>query len=173
MPFGSPFCRSSRLALAGSAAAVPPNSPRWCSCPRSRSALPTSYSSARRPGDVGTRTLDLCGTKNYPSESLRAQRVQIDYLRKKGTIGLSNEVVRYKSAAAAAQAMREDRAAVGCPHHPVLPGEQNLPPLTFTITLLKDSHLLKGYLAVRMRTEGNGEREDDGPDVVRGLPAGR
>ena len=150
------------LALAGSAAAAPPN---VATLLLSAKQVGASYQLLQRNDGLGlgTRTLDLCGTSNYPSETLRAQRVQVDYLRKKGTIGLSNEVVRYKSAAAAAQAMHEVTAhAVGCPHHPVLPGEQNLPPLTFTITLLKDSHLLKGYLSVRVRTEGivNGKMMD-------------
>jgi hypothetical protein len=148
------------LALAGSAAAAPNPSRGLLSAQQ----VGASYQLLQRNDGhgLGTRTLDLCGTSNYPSEKLRTARVQVDYLRKKGTIGLSNEVVTYK-AGGAAQAMREVIAhAVQCPHRPVLPGEQNLPPLTFTITLLKDSHLLKGYLAVRVRTEGivNGKMFD-------------
>ncbi len=152
-PLAAAIAAAAALALAGSAAAAAPNPSRAL---LSAQQVGASYQLLQRNDGhgLGTRTLDLCGTSNYPSEKVRTARVQVDYLRKKGTIGLSNEVVTYK-AGGAAQAMREVIAhAIGCPHHPVLPGEQNLPPLTFTITLLKDSHLLKGYLAVRVRTEG-------------------
>jgi hypothetical protein len=111
-----------------------------------------------------TRTLDLCGTKNYASESLRTSRLQVNYLKLKATLGLSNEVVTYKPGGAA-QAMREVIShAVNCPRGKVDPGEDNLPPLVFTITRLKDSHLLKGYLAVRIRVTGklrNGKHVDE------------
>jgi len=101
-----------------------------------------------------TRTLDLCGVSNYPSEKLRTSRIQVDYLKVKGTIGISNEVVAYKPGGTA-EAMREVTAhATSCPRHAISPGEQNLPPLTFRITRLHDSHLLKGYLAVRVRVTG-------------------
>ena len=53
-----------------------------------------------------TRTLDLCGTTNYPSEKLRTSRLQVNYLKNKSKLGISNEVVTYK-AGGAAQAMRE------------------------------------------------------------------
>jgi hypothetical protein len=111
---------------------------------------------------LGQRTLDLCGTTNYPSEKLRADRLQVEYLRRYGRLGLSNEVVRYKPGGAA-QAMREVIShATTCPHTAIDPGEQNLPPLKFTITRLKDSHLLKGYLAVRVQATGvvNGKKVD-------------
>lgn len=102
-----------------------------------------------------TRTLDLCGTKNYPSEFLRTSRLQVNYLKRNVNLGLSNEVVTYK-AGGAAQAMREVTLhATTCPSdHKIDPGENNLPPLLFNITRLKDSHLLKGYLAVRIRVRG-------------------
>ena len=101
-----------------------------------------------------TRTLDLCGTKNYPSESLRHSRLQVNYLKQKSKLGLSNEVVSYKTGGAA-QAMREvTQHAATCPNHKIDPGENKLPPLLFTITQLKDSHLLKGYLAVQVRVRG-------------------
>jgi hypothetical protein len=111
-----------------------------------------------------TRTLDLCGTKNYASETLRTSRLQVNYLKRNATLGLSNEVVTYKSGGAA-QAMREVIShAVNCPRGKVDPGEDNLPPLFFTITRLKDSRLLKGYLAVRIRVTGklrNGTHVDE------------
>ena len=107
-----------------------------------------------------TRTLDLCGTKNYFSEVLRTSRLQVNYLKRtyaKGEpkLGLSNEVVTYKSGGAA-QAMRElTQHATTCPSdHKVSPGENNLPPLLFNITRLKHSGLIKGYLAVKIRVRG-------------------
>jgi hypothetical protein len=111
-----------------------------------------------------TRTLDLCGTTNYPSEALRTSRLQVNYLKRNVKLGLSNEVVTYR-AGGAAQAMRELTShAFNCPRHKIDPGEDNLPPLLFTITRLKDSHLLKGYLAVRIQVTGklrNGKRVDE------------
>ena len=101
-----------------------------------------------------TRTLDLCGTTNYPSEKLRTSRLQVNYLKNKSKLGISNEVVTYK-AGGAAQAMREViQHATTCPKHKIDPGENNLPPLLFTITRMKDSALLKGYLAVQIRVRG-------------------
>jgi hypothetical protein len=130
-----------------------------------------------RPGQVGKgyilfpyaqgiglrqRTLDLCGTRNYPSEKLRADRIQVNYAKRGSPFQLSNEVVRYR-ARGAAQAMREvTRHALTCPHHPVSSQEQGVPPLTFHFTRIRDPHLLKGYLAVQVRTTGTvrGKRID-------------
>lgn len=101
-----------------------------------------------------TRTLDLCGTKNYPSEALRTSRLQVNYLKNKSKLGISNEVVTYKSGGAT-QAMHEVTVhATTCPTHKIDPGENNLPPLLFTIKRLKDAHLIKGYLAVQIRVRG-------------------
>ena len=141
------------LALAGSALAAPPDLTKLA---LSAKQVGASYVLLQRTDGhgLGTRTLDLCGTANYPSEKLRTSRLQVEYLRKDDRLGLSNEVVTYKPGGAA-QALRELYAhATSCPHKPIVPGEQNLPPLTFTVTRLKDSNLLKGYLAVRVRTVG-------------------
>lgn len=109
---------------------------------------------------LGTRTLDLCGIGNYPSEKLRTARIQVDYERNGSALTLSNEVVAYKPGGAA-QAMREviDHAT-HCPHTPISPGVQGLPPLTFTITRLTAARLLKGYLAVKVLVAGtvNGKK---------------
>ncbi|HVH50967.1 MAG TPA: hypothetical protein VM690_02390 [Gaiellaceae bacterium] len=101
------------------------------------------------------RTLDLCGTTNYPSESLRTSRLQVNYLKNRVKLGVSNEVVTYK-AGGAAQAIREvTQHATTCPkNRKVDPGENNLPPLLFTIKQLRDAHLIKGYLAVQIRVRG-------------------
>jgi hypothetical protein len=116
----------------------------------------TGYVLFQRTDGLGlkTRTLDLCGVADYPSEALRTARIQVNYLKRNAPIGISNEVVSYKPGGTV-QAMREVIAhATGCPHHAISPGEQNLPPLTFQITRLHDSKLLKGYLAVRVRVIG-------------------
>jgi hypothetical protein len=113
---------------------------------------------------LSTRTLDLCGTKSYPSESLRMSRLQVNYLKRNATLGLSNEVVTYKPGGAAKAMLEVTSHALNCPRHKVDPGEDNLPPLLFTITRLKDSRLLKGYLAVRIHVTGklrNGKPVDE------------
>jgi hypothetical protein len=109
-------------------------------------------------------TLDLCGQpKSYPSESLRVDRLQVDYLKKQEPIGLSNEVVRYKPGGAA-QAMREVRRhARACPARPVDTGLSGVGPLRFTITVLRDAKLAKDSIAVRVRAVGklsSGRRVD-------------
>jgi hypothetical protein len=98
-------------------------------------------------------TLDLCGS-DYPSETLRVARLQTNYLHRGTTTGISNEVVTYRPGGAA-QAMREvARHAVKCPKAPVPSGVQGVPDLTYQISRIEDSHLLKGYLAVRVRVSG-------------------
>lgn len=114
-------------------------------------------------GVVNTVTLDLCGRKNYPSEKLRTTRLQVNYAASGKKLTLSNEVVTYK-AGGAQQAMREaTQHATHCPKTPVDPGEAGLPPLRFTITRIRDSRLLKGYLAVKIRVRGtvNGQKRDE------------
>jgi hypothetical protein len=117
----------------------------------------SGYQLYARPDGIGvtnTVTLDLCGRKNYPSEKLRATRLQVNYAAKGNTLGLSNEVVGYK-AGGAAQAMREViQHATHCPKTPIVTGEAGVPPLRFTITRVSDSKLLKGYLAVKIRVRG-------------------
>lgn len=113
-------------------------------------------------GVEGTVTLDLCGRKGYRSEARRVARLQVDYRKPKSTIGLSNEVVRYRPGGAA-QAMREVIShALTCPSTPIDTGQAGLPPLRFTITRLKETKLLEGYLAVRVRVRGtiNGKKVD-------------
>ncbi len=141
------------LALVGTAAAAPPDVSKALLTP---SQVGVAYLLLQRTDGhgLGTRTLDLCGTSNYPSEKLRTARIQVDYGRNGSTLTLSNEVVAYKPGGAA-QAMREviDHAT-NCPHTAISPGVQGLPPLTFQITRLKAGRLLKGYLAVKVRVTG-------------------
>jgi len=108
-------------------------------------------------------TLDLCGRKGYASEKLRADRLQVTYLKQNTGLGLSNEVVTYK-AGGAKQAMREVlQHAMTCPSTPVVTGEPGVGPLRFTITAVHDSKLLTGYVAVKVRAVGtltNGKKVD-------------
>jgi hypothetical protein len=112
-------------------------------------------------GVKGTVTMNLCGT-DYPSEALRASRLQVNYAARGTALGLSNEVVAYK-AGGAAVAMREVIAhARGCPSTPLPSGVPGVPPLKYEVTRLIVPGLLKGYLAVRVRTIGtfNGKHVD-------------
>jgi hypothetical protein len=118
------------------------------------------YVLQQRPDGHGTaqRTLDLCGTKNYPSEQLRTSRLQVNYLSAKAKFAISNEVVTYKGDGAA-QAMRElTQHATHCPTTPM--AVEGQPAATFRITRITDSKLLKGYIAVQIRTTGtvNGKK---------------
>lgn len=104
-------------------------------------------------------TLNLCGT-DYPSETRRVTRLQTNYLHRNTTLGISNEVVTYRTGGAA-QAMREVvRHADSCPHRPIDPGVKGLPKLLFELSRVQDAHLLKGYVAVRINASGtiNGKR---------------
>jgi hypothetical protein len=97
-------------------------------------------------------TLDLCGRSGYPSEKLRVDRLQVNYLKQRTTLGLSQEVVRYKSGGAK-QALREvGLHAMACPTTPIATGDAQVPKARFTVTRVHDSKLLKGYVAVRVRT---------------------
>src|SRR4051794_7483169 len=69
-------------------------------------------------GVSGDRTMNLCGV-DYPSEALRVSRIQVNFVKKKAPIGITNEVVTYKGAGAQ-QAIREAlRHAESCPNHPI------------------------------------------------------
>lgn len=108
-------------------------------------------------------TLDLCGRKNYPSEAKRIGRLQVNYLKAKEPIGLSNEIVRYKPGGAK-QALREvAQHARTCPSTAIETGEAGVGKLKFTITPLHDTKLLKGAVAVKVRAVGkltNGKHVD-------------
>ncbi|MDX6486260.1 MAG: hypothetical protein QOF43_1413 [Gaiellaceae bacterium] len=114
-------------------------------------------------GVKNTVTLDLCGRANYPSEKLRTARLQVNYLKQGSFLGLSNEVVAYKKGGAAQALAEAFSHARTCPHKPIVTGDPTLPPLTFTLTRLTDSKLLKGYLAVKVRVTGTvkGKKVDE------------
>jgi hypothetical protein len=98
-------------------------------------------------------TLNLCGV-GYQSERFRTTRLQLNYQKPHSTLGISNEVVTYRSAGAA-DAMREPAQRVAtCPHTPVDTGVVGGPKLEFTFTRITDPHLLKGYIALRIVVAG-------------------
>jgi len=139
------------LALAVVALASQPNLSKLVLKP---SSVAPGYLMVQPPDGKGRaqRTLDVCGTKNYPSEALRTARLQVDYGKPKAKILLSNEVVVYK-AGGAAQAMREvAEHAKNCPAKPI--ATEGLPPLRYTYTRLTDSKLLRGALVFRMVVSG-------------------
>jgi hypothetical protein len=104
-------------------------------------------------GVAGDRTMNLCGL-DYPSERLRASRIQVNYLKKTGPVGITNEVVTYKGTGAQ-RAMREAlQHATHCPTHPIDSGVKGLPKLTFRVKQIRDPRLLKGYLAVQIDVKG-------------------
>jgi hypothetical protein len=115
------------------------------------------YQLVARSDGFGVRaapTLDLCGRKGYASEKLRVDRLQVNYLKQKTQLGLSNEVVRYKPGGAQKAIREVGLHALSCPHAPVVTGEKGVGPLTFTITPVRDKKLLAGYVAVRVRAVG-------------------
>jgi hypothetical protein len=139
------------LALAAVVLAAQPNLSKLVLKP---AAVGSGYVLVQRSDGKGTaqRTLDLCGTSNYASESLRVNRLQVDYLKPNAKLALSNEVVTYK-AGGAAEAMKEvAQHAATCPDKPI--AFEGQPPLTYKITRLTDSKLLKGYLALRVDVSG-------------------
>jgi hypothetical protein len=142
------------LVLAAAAAAAAPNVDKLILQP---AQVGKGYQLIARSDGFGVKaapTLDLCGRKGYASEKLRVDRLQVNYLKQKTTLGISNEVVRYKPGGAK-QALREvGLHALSCPHTPIVTGEKGVGPLRFTITPVKDKKLLAGYVAVRVRAVG-------------------
>lgn len=139
------------LALVAVAVAAQPNLAKLVIKP---SAVGPGYVLVQRSDGRGTaqRTLDLCGTSNYPSESLRLARLQVDYLKQNAKLALSNEVVTYK-AGGAAEAMKEvAQHAATCPRKPI--AFEGQPPLTYTISRISDSKLLPGAIALRVDVSG-------------------
>lgn len=133
------------------AAAAQPNLAKLVLKP---SSVGPGYVLVQRSDGQGTaqRTLDLCGTSNYPSESLRVDRLQVDYLKQNAKLALSNEVVTYRPGGAA-EAMREvARHAATCPSKPI--AFEGQPPLTYRISRIADSKLLPGAIALRVDVSG-------------------
>jgi hypothetical protein len=140
------------LALAAVVVAAPPDVTQIV---LKAAQVGTGYVQVRRTDGSGLKqvTLDLCGRGGYPSEAKRTARLQIDYLKSKAIVGLSNEVVTYRPGGAA-QAMRELVAhADNCPSHVIATGDPNVPKARFTITRIHDPKLLKGAVAVKVRVQ--------------------
>jgi len=142
------------VALALLAAVVAVSQPNLAKLVLKPAAVGSGYVQLQRADGKGTaqRTLDLCGTKNYPSESLRSDRLQVDYLKQNGALGLSNEVVTYKGGGAA-NALREvAQHAKTCPNKPI--AFEGQPPLVYHFTHITDAKLLHGYVALRIDISG-------------------
>jgi hypothetical protein len=145
------------VALAAVALASQPNLAKLVLKP---SAVGPGYVMLTRSDGKGTaqRTLDLCGTKNYGSEALRTDRLQVDYLKQGAKLALSNEVVTYKGSGAQKALIEVSRHAQTCPNKPI--AFEGQPPLVYTITPITDAKLLRGYVALRINVHGtiNGKR---------------
>jgi hypothetical protein len=117
------------------------------------------YKLVERPDGHGVAryvTLSMCGFA-FPSEKLRTDRLQVNYVRAGAAVTLSNEVVIYRPAGAA-QAMREVAGAVAqCPSGPDQTGIQGLGPLTYKLTRLRSAGLLPGYVAFRAHVKGKSQ----------------
>jgi hypothetical protein len=117
------------------------------------------YKLVERPDGHGVAryvTLTMCGFE-FPSEKLRTDRLQVDYVRTGAPVSLSNEVVIYRPGGAA-QAMREVTGAVAqCPPGPVATGIKGLGPLTYRLTRLRSAGLLSGYVAFRAHVTGKSQ----------------
>ena len=133
------------------AAAVQPNLAKVVLKP---AAVGAGYVLVQRSDGHGTaqRTLDLCGTQNYASESLRTGRLQVDYFKQNAPLALSNEVVVYKSGGAQKAMSEVAQHAASCPSKPI--AFEGQPPLTYKITRIRDSKLVKGYIALRVDVSG-------------------
>ena len=110
-------------------------------------------------GVRGLVTLDLCGF-TFPSERLRTDRLQVNYVRVGAAVQLSNEVVTYRPGAAQ-QALREvAHAARHCPRHAVGSTVAGIGKVTYRIGWVSDRRLLPGAVALRIHATGvaNGKR---------------
>jgi hypothetical protein len=149
------------LSLAAAATAVAAT-PKLSALVLKPSQVGNGYLLLQRSDGRGTaqRTLDLCGTTGYASETRRTGRLQVNFLKPNALFAVSNEIVTY-SAGGAAQALREvARHADDCPRGPI--AFEGQPPLTYRITRIVDAKLLKGYVAVRIHVTGTvkGKRVD-------------
>lgn len=117
-------------------------------------AVGAGYVLVQRSDGHGTaqRTLDLCGTQNYASEGLRTDRLQVDYFKQNAPLALSNEIVAYKSGGAQKAMQEVAQHADNCPPRPI--AFEGQPPLTYKITRIRDSKLVKGYIALRVDVSG-------------------
>ena len=107
------------------------------------------------------RALDLCAF-DFPSEKLRTDRLQVNYERSSTSVSISNEVVTYRPGKAA-QAIAEARyAATHCPTAGRVSPYFGGPPATFRLTMLADSRLPSGYVALHahVATVVKGQREE-------------
>ena len=98
-------------------------------------------------------TLDLCGF-DFTSEADRTARLQVDYVKSRKELGLSNEVVRYRPGGTALAIRELNRAVTTCPRGPVASTVAGVGPLTYRIHRFTASHLLPGAVALRMTVSG-------------------
>jgi hypothetical protein len=100
-------------------------------------------------------TLDMCGFR-FLSENLRIARLQTAYIRRRATLEVSNELVRYRAGGASLAMTEISNAIRTCPRTPVPSTIQGVPPLTYRIKRLSATNhrLLRGAIAIRITMSG-------------------
>jgi hypothetical protein len=124
----------------------------------------SGYHLQQRPDGHGAGyvTLDLCGFA-FPSESLRTDRLQVNYVHSGKAVQASNEVVTYRTGGARQALAEVTHAARHCPRGPVGSNVKGVPPLTYRISEIRDARLLPQHLALRIHFSGtvNGKHRED------------
>jgi hypothetical protein len=150
------FAAFAAALVAGSVSAAGGGQPKPSSVVLKGAQVGPGYRLVERPdgrGVAGFVTLDMCGFR-FASETLRTDRLQVNYVHQGSPVQLSNEVVSYQPGGAA-QAMREVAAAVAtCPKTPVSSTVRGVGPLTYRLQRLTTSHLLPGAIALRLSVSG-------------------
>jgi hypothetical protein len=142
--------------LSGVAAGVPSAAPSPSRLVLKASQVGPEYRLRSRPDGQGVKgyvTLDLCGF-TFPSEALRTQRLQVNYVRAGSPLGLSNEVVVYRPGGTQ-KVLRELRHAVShCPTGPVGSHIAGFGPVTYRLKTLHPRRLLPGSIVLRVHVVG-------------------
>ena len=114
------------------------------------SQIGPGYVLRQRPdghGVAGFVTLDLCGFR-FPSEQLRTDRIQVNYVAPGHAVELSNEVVTYRPGGAE-QALHEiTHAASHCPRGAVPSAIEGVSSITYRLHRIVDTRLPHGSLAL-------------------------
>jgi hypothetical protein len=153
------------IAVAGGASAAPRGEANLNGLILRAAQVGAGYHLQQRPdghGATGYVTLDLCGFA-FPSESLRTDRLQVNYVHSGKAVQASNEVVTYRTGGARQALAEVTHAAMHCPRGPVGSNVKGVPPLTYRISEITDARLLPQHLALRIRYSGTikGKHRED------------
>jgi hypothetical protein len=101
-------------------------------------------------------SLDLCGFR-FPSEALRAARLQLAYQRPGVKLALSSEVVRYRAGGALQAFLELQYAVANCPTKPVRGPVGGVGPLTWRVNRISDPRLPPASIALDVHVTGTVE----------------